>query len=217
MRIPFTLLVLLASAAAEIQGTSVSPAEASDSVQPQATDAAVATPPTPAANDTPAPFDDVSHGTGVDGSTWGKPMAGPGPAVPNDASASAASPYNNVADPSPAAGNATPVASAECSYCTVPAGYTAEHIAAPLNVVSQFNSRWQAAYAKASKYLKDWTTEDKVALATGVGWMQGRCVGNTAALPQHQWAGLCAQDSPLGVRFTDHNSAFPAAINAAAT
>ncbi|KAG6823589.1 hypothetical protein H0H93_003366, partial [Arthromyces matolae] len=31
------------------------------------------------------------------------------------------------------------------------------------------------------------------------------------------WPGLCLEDSPLGVRFGDYVTAFPAAINAAAT
>jgi beta-glucosidase len=39
----------------------------------------------------------------------------------------------------------------------------------------------------------------------------------TQTIPRLGWKGLCLQDSPLGVRFADFVSAFPAAINAAAT
>ena len=45
--------------------------------------------------------------------------------------------------------------------------------------------------------------------------MGGRCVGNIPAVGP--WPGLCLEDSPLGVRFTDFVTAFPAGINAAAT
>jgi len=48
-----------------------------------------------------------------------------------------------------------------------------------------------------------------------VGWENGRCVGNIA--PIDDFPGLCLEDSPLGVRFADFVTAFPAAINAAST
>lgn len=112
---------------------------------------------------------------------------------------------------------ASSTVSAECTFCTVPAGYTAEQWAAPLDVSDQFSPRFRDAHAKAKEALKDWTVEDKVNLATGVGWMVGRCVGNTKALPDRNWKGLCLEDSPLGVRFADYVSAFPAGINAAST
>jgi hypothetical protein len=59
------------------------------------------------------------------------------------------------------------------------------------------------------------TVEQKVNLTTGVGWMVGRCVGNTP--PVDGFPGLCLEDSPLGVRLADFATAFPAGINAAAT
>ncbi len=81
------------------------------------------------------------------------------------------------------------------------------------------SSAWASALAKARSYLADneFTLEEKVALATGVGWQQGRCVGNTPAIERVGWKGLCLEDSPLGVRDTTGVSAFPAGINAAAT
>ena len=43
------------------------------------------------------------------------------------------------------------------------------------------------------------------------------CVGNIAANEKHGFPGLCLEDSPLGVRFTDLNSVFPAGVTTAAT
>lgn len=57
-------------------------------------------------------------------------------------------------------------------------------------------------------------------VTTGVGWTNGRCVGNIPPIePIHGrgWPGLCLEDSPLGVRFADFVTAFPTAVNAAAT
>jgi hypothetical protein len=48
-----------------------------------------------------------------------------------------------------------------------------------------------------------------------VGWENGRCVGNIA--PIGDFPGLCLEDAPLGVRFADFATVFPAAINAAST
>lgn len=118
---------------------------------------------------------------------------------------------------SSASASASSTPTAPCTFCTVPAGYTAEHIPAPLHIDDQFSSRFRDAHAKAKEALKTWTVEDKVSLATGVGWMVGRCVGNTKALPDRNWGGLCLEDSPLGVRFADYVSAFPAGINVAST
>lgn len=117
----------------------------------------------------------------------------------------------------PAASSGTATSSAECTFCTVPPGYTAEEWEAPLHVEDQFPPKWREAHAKAKAYLKDWTLEEKVHLTTGSGWMQGRCVGNIPAVPERNWTGLCLEDSPLGVRFADYVSAFPAGINAAST
>jgi hypothetical protein len=48
-----------------------------------------------------------------------------------------------------------------------------------------------------------------------VGWENGLCVGNIASIDD--FPGLCLEDSPLGVRFADFVTAFPAGINAAST
>ncbi|KAF9228161.1 glycoside hydrolase family 3 protein [Gyrodon lividus] len=59
------------------------------------------------------------------------------------------------------------------------------------------------------------TIEQKVNVTTGVGWMNGFCVGNIPAVGE--FPGLCLQDSPLGVRFTDYVTSFPAGITTAST
>ena len=59
------------------------------------------------------------------------------------------------------------------------------------------------------------TLEEKVNVTTGVGWALGRCVGNIP--PVADFPGLCLEDSPLGVRFADFATGFPAGINAATT
>ena len=60
-----------------------------------------------------------------------------------------------------------------------------------------------------------WSLEEKVDVTTGVGWTNGRCVGNIPSI--NDFPGLCLEDSPLGVRLADFATVFPAAINAAAT
>ncbi|KAF9457106.1 beta-glucosidase [Collybia nuda] len=76
---------------------------------------------------------------------------------------------------------------------------------------------WTAAYVKAKAAVAKLSLQDKVNLATGVGWQKGNCVGNTPAISSISFPGLCLQDGPLGVRFADGISAFTAGINVAAT
>ena len=57
---------------------------------------------------------------------------------------------------------------------------------------------------------------EKVNVTTGVGWGQEMCVGNTGAT-NVGFPALCLQDGPLGLRFMDHSTAFPAAITVGAT
>ncbi|KFA45376.1 hypothetical protein S40293_09669 [Stachybotrys chartarum IBT 40293] len=76
---------------------------------------------------------------------------------------------------------------------------------------------WEQAYAQARDFVSQLTLLEKVNLTTGVGWMSERCVGNTGSIPRLGLRGLCLQDGPLGMRFTDYNSAFPAGVVAGAT
>jgi beta-glucosidase len=76
---------------------------------------------------------------------------------------------------------------------------------------------WDDAYAKAREFVSQLTLLEKVNLTTGVGWEGEKCVGNTGAIPRLGFEALCLQDSPLGVRFADFVSAFPAGVTVAAT
>ncbi|KAL8929723.1 MAG: hypothetical protein Q9172_000280 [Xanthocarpia lactea] len=76
---------------------------------------------------------------------------------------------------------------------------------------------WASAYERARVFVRQLTLLEKVNLTTGVGWQSERCVGETGSIPRLGFRGLCLQDSPLGLRFTDYNSAFPAGVNVAAT
>ncbi|KAG9223004.1 hypothetical protein CCMSSC00406_0000307 [Pleurotus cornucopiae] len=93
---------------------------------------------------------------------------------------------------------------------------------------------WQAAYTKARAKLTGVSLQDKVSLATGVGWMNGEnaASASTKTYPYldsprklrgeyskyfvHKLPWLVST-SPLGVRFGDLVSVFPAGINTAAT
>ncbi|EJD47277.1 hypothetical protein AURDEDRAFT_62469 [Auricularia subglabra TFB-10046 SS5] len=75
---------------------------------------------------------------------------------------------------------------------------------------------WASAVAKARKLVSGLTLLEKVNITTGIG-SNARCVGNTGTIPRIGFEGFCLQDSPLGVRFADFVSAFPAAINVAQT
>lgn len=54
-------------------------------------------------------------------------------------------------------------------------------------------------------------------LTTGTGWETDKCVGQTGSIPRLGFRAMCLQDSPVGIRSTDFNSAFPAGVNVAAT
>jgi beta-glucosidase len=83
---------------------------------------------------------------------------------------------------------------------------------------------WESAIQKAKDFIQfhNLTIEEKVNLTTGLGWegkgYSGRaCVGNIPPIERIGWKGLCLEDSPAGVRFTDGVSVFPAGINVAST
>jgi beta-glucosidase len=63
---------------------------------------------------------------------------------------------------------------------------------------------WDDAYNKAKQFVSGLTLLEKVNLTTGVGWLGEACVGNTGSIPRLNFAGLCLQDSPLGVRMGKH-------------
>jgi len=82
-------------------------------------------------------------------------------------------------------------------------------------VIPDFSAAWADAYAKAEAFVGGLTLEQKVNISTGVYWEAGLCVGNIGEVAG--WPGLCLMDSPLGIRDTDYNTAFPAGIQVAAT
>ncbi|TFK30639.1 cellulose-binding beta-glucosidase [Coprinopsis marcescibilis] len=83
--------------------------------------------------------------------------------------------------------------------------------------IPNMSPEWQAAWVKAQAAVARMSVADKVNLGTGIQWQKGACVGNIAPIQSINFPGLCLQDGPLGVRFADLVSVFPAAINAAST
>jgi beta-glucosidase-like glycosyl hydrolase len=76
---------------------------------------------------------------------------------------------------------------------------------------------WEESYKKAAAMVRQMTLVEKVNVTTGTGWMMDMCVGNTAAVKRLGFPSLCLQDGPLGIRFADHITAFPAGITVGAT
>ncbi|PWN31092.1 glycoside hydrolase [Jaminaea rosea] len=76
---------------------------------------------------------------------------------------------------------------------------------------------WAEPVRKAREYIQSFNLTQRVQLVTGVGWQQGPCVGNIAAIPEVGFPGLCLQDSPLGVRFADNVNVWPTGLTTAAT
>ena len=58
---------------------------------------------------------------------------------------------------------------------------------------------------------------EKVNVTSGTGWSQNLCVGNTGPANNVGFPMLCLQDGPLGIRFVDHATAFPAGVTVGAT
>ncbi|KAI6118095.1 glycoside hydrolase superfamily [Pisolithus sp. B1] len=81
------------------------------------------------------------------------------------------------------------------------------------NVVPDFAPAWAAAYEKAQSMIANFSIEQKVNITTGIGWMKWPLRWEHPS--RRQLPRTC--DSPLGVRFTDFVTAFPAGITAAST
>jgi beta-glucosidase len=76
---------------------------------------------------------------------------------------------------------------------------------------------WEESYKKAAAMVKQMTLPEKVNITTGTGWSMDMCVGNTGAVERLGFPLLCYQDGPLGLRFADNITAFPAGITVGAT
>jgi beta-glucosidase-like glycosyl hydrolase len=79
------------------------------------------------------------------------------------------------------------------------------------------NKEWEDAYKKAALLIKKMTLVEKVNMTTGTGWSMSMCVGNTGPVPRLGFPSLCLQDGPLGLRFADNATAWPAGITVGAT
>ena len=79
------------------------------------------------------------------------------------------------------------------------------------------DAKWEESYKKAAEMVKQMTLPEKVNVTTGVGWSQEMCVGNNGAVPRLGFPSLCLQDGPLGIRFADNITAFPAGITVGST
>lgn len=76
---------------------------------------------------------------------------------------------------------------------------------------------WDEAYSKAEALVSKMSLEDKVGMATGVGFGESNCVGNTHTSNSTDFPSLCLQDGPLGIRLADNVTAGPAGITTAST
>ena len=76
---------------------------------------------------------------------------------------------------------------------------------------------WTTSYRKAIDMVNKMSLVEKVNITTGTGWSMGLCVGNTGPAFSVGFPPLCLQDGPLGIRFSDHSTAFPAGITVGAT
>ncbi|OCB86078.1 hypothetical protein A7U60_g6976 [Sanghuangporus baumii] len=76
---------------------------------------------------------------------------------------------------------------------------------------------WKTSYEKAARLVNQMSLIEKVNVTTGTGWQMGLCVGNTGTANNVKFPSLCLQDGPLGIRFADHATAFPAGVTVGAT
>ena len=76
---------------------------------------------------------------------------------------------------------------------------------------------WEESYKKAEALVKKMSLVEKVNVTSGTGWSQNLCVGNTGPANNVGFPMLCLQDGPLGIRFADHATAFPAGVTVGAT
>ncbi|KAI1453953.1 glycoside hydrolase family 3 protein [Annulohypoxylon moriforme] len=76
---------------------------------------------------------------------------------------------------------------------------------------------WAESYRKASEMVAKMTLPEKVNVTTGTGWKMGPAVGNTGPAIHVGFPALALQDGPLGIRFADNATAFPAGVTVGAT
>jgi beta-glucosidase-like glycosyl hydrolase len=79
------------------------------------------------------------------------------------------------------------------------------------------SANWAESYKKASAMVGRMTLAEKVNVTTGTGWMMGLAVGTNGPAVHVGFPQLQLQDGPLGIRFADNITAFPAGITVGAT
>jgi beta-glucosidase len=76
---------------------------------------------------------------------------------------------------------------------------------------------WAVSYERAAKMVSKMTLAEKVNVTTGTGWEMGLAVGTNGPAVHVGFPQLQLQDGPLGIRFADNITAFPAGITVGAT
>jgi beta-glucosidase len=79
------------------------------------------------------------------------------------------------------------------------------------------SANWADSYKKAYAMVSRMTLAEKVNVTTGTGWMMGLAVGTNGPAVHVGFPQLQLQDGPLGIRFADNATAFPAGITVGAT
>lgn len=79
----------------------------------------------------------------------------------------------------------------------------------PSPPIGTVKSDWSTALDQSLRLVSQMTIPEKVNITTGQGWLANSCVGSTGGVPRLGLRGLCMQDGPLGVRFTDFVNVFP--------
>ena len=110
--------------------------------------------------------------------------------------------------------NGIPFFSRDCHVDVPPDGLSPPWYPSPLGGTAR---SWADSYEKAARLVARMTLPEKVNITTGTGWMMGPSVGNTAPAIHVGFPALSLQDGPLGIRFADNATAFPAGITVGAT
>ncbi|KAF5007476.1 hypothetical protein FDECE_6198 [Fusarium decemcellulare] len=79
------------------------------------------------------------------------------------------------------------------------------------------SKNWERSYKRAAQLVEKMTLAEKVNITTGTGWSMGLAVGNTGVGAYTGFPSLALQDGPLGIRFADNATAWPAGVTVGAT
>ena len=76
---------------------------------------------------------------------------------------------------------------------------------------------WEEAYKKAKNYLSKFNLTEKISLLYGTENMLGKCCGSIDEISSQNFKGICLQDGPAGVRFSNKTTSWQSSINTAST